>query len=58
MASHRDEDTIRDTPDKEGAASAPDRYTPEALQDEFHQVWEDTIKPALEQLKLTTVDCH
>jgi len=54
MASHRGEDTIRDTPDKEGAASAPDRDTPEALKDEFQQVWEDTIKPALEQLKLTT----
>lgn len=26
----------------------------EALKDEFHQVWEETIKPALEQLKGTT----
>ncbi len=54
MVSQRGEDAIRDADDKEGAASAQDRYTPEALQDEFHQVWEDTIKPALEQLKLTT----
>ena len=54
MASQKGEDTVGDTPDKEGAASAPDHYAPEALQDEFHQVWEDTIKPALEQLKNTT----
>ena len=26
----------------------------DALQEEFHQVWDDTIKPALEQLKETT----
>ena len=26
----------------------------EALHEEFHQVWEDTIRPALEQLKDTT----
>lgn len=28
----------------------------ETLQEEFHKVWEETIKPALEQLKHTTED--
>lgn len=31
-----------------------DRNFQEALQEEFHQVWDETIKPALEQLKGTT----
>lgn len=28
----------------------------ETLQEEFHKVWDETIKPALEQLKNTTED--
>lgn len=34
--------------------SEPDQKFQDALQEEFHQVWDDTIKPALEQLKETT----
>lgn len=34
--------------------SGPDQKFQDALQEEFHQVWDDTIKPALEQLKETT----
>jgi hypothetical protein len=38
----------------EGKNEGADQKFQEALQEEFHQVWDDTIKPALEQLKETT----
>ena len=38
----------------EGKNEDADQKFQEALQEEFHQVWDDTIKPALEQLKETT----
>jgi hypothetical protein len=40
--------------EREQTAGDADHGLHEALQEEFHQVWEDTIKPALEQLKVTT----
>ena len=34
--------------------SEGDHHFQEALQEEFHRVWEGTIKPSLQQLKATT----
>lgn len=52
--------------DEKGAAKARDDQNDnsasvehdfqDTLQEEFHKVWDETIKPALEQLKSTTED--
>ena len=38
----------------ENLTGADEHGFQDALQEEFHTIWEDTIKPALEQLKETT----
>lgn len=54
MASRENKPTGADESDKKNAASERDHNIQETLQEEFHEVWEETIRPALEQLKETT----
>jgi len=46
----------KEKPSNEREQDAADHDLQETLQEEFHRVWEETIKPALEQLKDTTED--